>query len=111
MQAPTTLPRRPEREKGVLSTISIADPNLAQSIDRELLVEADLIDQIYDDLAKQQLGGLFDKPLPACGGVLTGRESLEPETDVPAIGPGLVTGADARAAFDALRDGVAAAGG
>ena len=105
VQAPPTLPRRPERERGVLSTISIADPQLAQSINGELLVEANLIDQIYDDLAEQQLGGLFDDPLPECSRVRADGDASKAEHDAPAIGPGLVTGAEAHEAFEALREG------
>ena len=101
MQAPTTLPSRPERERGVLSTISVADPNVALSVDQEVRVERDLIAEVYADLAKQKLGGLFDKPLAECGGVGIRRE---PSVGVaPGIGPGLVTGPDAQEAFEALR--------
>jgi hypothetical protein len=100
MAAPMTLPRRPERERGVLSTISVADPNLALSVNQELRVERDLIAEIHADVAKQQLGGLFDKPLAECGGVVT---RPEPSAAAPRIGPGLVTGPDAREAFEALR--------
>ena len=101
-QAPMTLPARPEREHGVLSTISIADPGLALSINQELLVEQGLITDIYADLETQQLGGLFDQPLPECGG--DGIRRIEPQPSITiAIGPGLVTGPDAREAFEALR--------
>jgi hypothetical protein len=103
-QAPMTLPRRPERERGVLSTISIADPALAQSINQELLAERSLIADIYADLAKQKLGGLFDRPLLECGAEDRLRPSASPAFG-PAVGPGLVTGPDAREAFEALRRG------
>lgn len=103
-QAPTTLPRRPERERGVLSTISIADPNVALSIDQELRVERDLIDDIYADLAKQKLGGLFDRPSPWCGGSLRDEsQSASREAGRPTIADGLIVGTDARETFEALR--------
>jgi hypothetical protein len=104
-QAPMTLPRRPEREHGVLSTISIADPNLALSVNQELLAERSLIADIYADLGSQKLGGLFDQPLLECGGDdIRGAPSASPAVG-PTVGPGLVTGSDAREAFEALRRG------
>jgi len=103
-QAPMTLPPRPEREGGVLSTISIADPNLGLSVNQELLAEQALLDEIAADQAAQKLGGPFDSILAECGGAEIGESSASPAAG-PAVGPGLVTGPDAREAFEALRRG------
>ncbi|MGD8684781.1 MAG: hypothetical protein PVG27_12605 [Chloroflexota bacterium] len=109
-QAPMTLPPRPERERGVQSTISIADPAFNANVAGELLAEAGLLNQILADPPPRELPQSISV-LPQCSRVL----GLPWPPVVPGagatlgIGPGLVTGPDARAAFDGLRaDGLVA---
>jgi hypothetical protein len=105
-QAPMTLPPRPEREGGVQSTISIADPAFNANVAGELLAEAGLLEQIIADPPPPELPQSISV-LPECSRVLAQPwpPVVPGDGATPVIGPGLVTGPDARAAFEALRHG------